>query len=80
MIHLRAVNLMGYTAETQMYFVENHGGDKVGNFLRANKKHFDQVLHCGQHHFGLRGLRIAKFKAYCAKHGFEVRMTGYYWG
>jgi hypothetical protein len=83
MINLEAVNLMGFTAETQMYFVQNAGGPmtvKVSEFLMKNKKYFDQVLHCGQHHFGLRAPRIAKFKAYCEKHGFKVTMTGRNWG
>lgn len=83
MINLEAVNLMGYTAETQMYFVQNAGGAmsvRVSEFLMKNKKHFDQVLHCGQHHFGLRAPRIAKFKAYCKANGFDVVMIGKYWG
>lgn len=82
MINLEAVNLMGYTAETQMYFVQNGGKNSVAvaKFLEKNRKHFDQVLHCGQCHFGLRAPRIAKFKAYCKANGFEVKMTGPYWG
>lgn len=74
-IELRKLNLMGYTPETQVYFVQNAGGSgsvATSKFLQAHRKFFQQSLYCGQIYFALEAKRIEKFKSYCVSKGFEV--------
>jgi hypothetical protein len=63
-IQIEALNLMGYTPETQMWFISNGGGKETTKFLTSHQKHFDRVQHMGRCYNGLRGPRIEKFRAY----------------
>jgi len=74
-IEIRKLNLLGYTPETQVYFIQNAGGTgslKVAEFLQAHRKYFNLTLHCGQHWYALPANRIEKFRSYATSKGFEV--------
>lgn len=70
------LNLMGYTPETQVYFIQNGGGRGVYEFLTSHAKCFDKSLFMGRTYNALVAGRIAKFKAYAEAKGFEVVMEG----
>ena len=67
-LQISKVNLMGYTAETQMYYVQNKSGANTANFLKSIAKFLDLT---SQGYIIVAG-RLPKFKAYCESKGFEV--------
>lgn len=74
-IEIRKLNLMGYTPKTQVYFIQNGGGNgsnEVFKFLQSHRKHFDHSLFCGQTYLSLPAARIEKFREYAISKGFEV--------
>lgn len=73
-IIIKKLNLLGYTAENQVYFIQNGGGAGTFNFLQSHRKFFDQSLFMGQVYNALVAPRIAKFKEYAESKGFEVVM------
>lgn len=77
-ILISKVNLMGYTAETQMWVVKNGGGGngaaaRTFDFLKAHRAYFEKILLMGQTYNAMRAGRIERFKAYAARQGFEVQ-------
>jgi hypothetical protein len=79
-ITIKKLNLLGYTPENQVYFIQNGGGAGSVNtfhFLQANRKHFDHSLFMGQTYNALEAPRIAKFKEYAESKGFEVVEAGW---
>lgn len=76
-IEIRKVDLMGYTAETQMFVVQNGGGRTSGatfQFLTDHDHLFDRIS-VGGNYLGLRAARIDRFKTYAESKGFEVVTT-----
>lgn len=76
-IEIKKLNLMGYTPETQVWVIQNAGGQDTFHFLQRHAKHFDHSLFCGQTYNTLPASRIEKFRAYAESKGFEVRTGGY---
>lgn len=66
------LDLMGFTPETQVYFIQNGGGAGVYEFLTAHSKFFDKSLMMGRTYNALVAGRVAKFKAYAESKGFQV--------
>jgi hypothetical protein len=71
------LDLMGYTPETQVYFIQNGGGSNGGSnnvfhFLQGHRKYFDHSLMMGRTYNSLPANRIEKFRAYAERNGFEV--------
>ncbi len=75
-IELLKLDLMGYTPDTQVFFVMNAGGQGTFKFLQDHAKFFVRSLYCGKIYHSLEAKRIAKFKAYCESKGFEVIDNG----
>lgn len=71
-ITISKLNLMGYTPETQVYFIQNGGGAGVYEFLSGHSKFFDHSLFMGRTYNALVAGRVAKFKAYAESKGFQV--------
>jgi hypothetical protein len=71
-IVIRKLDLMGYTPETQVYFIQNGGGAATFDFLQSHRKHFVPSLMMGRVYNSLVAGRIAKFKEYAESKGFEV--------
>ena len=79
-IEIRKPNLLGYTPETQVYYIQNAGGKgsvEVSKFLQSHRKFFDLSLFCGQTYYSLPSNRIEKFRQYAATKGFGVKDSGY---
>lgn len=80
MIKISKPNLLGYTPETQVYFIQNGGGSgsvATAKFLQSHRKLFQLSLFCGQHYYSLPANRIEKFRSYVQSKGFEVSEGGY---
>lgn len=71
-ILISKMNLMGFTAETQVYYIENGGGAGVYEFLSAHSKFFDHSLMMGRTYNTLVAGRLEKFKEYAKSKGFEI--------
>jgi hypothetical protein len=74
-IQVNKLGLMGFTPETQVYYVQNGSGAgsvAVSEFLQKHRKYFQLSLFCGQTYYSLPAARIAKFQAYAESHGFEI--------
>lgn len=66
------LNLMGFTPETQVYYIQNGGGRGVYEFLTSHTKFFDKSLFMGRTYNSLPAKRVAKFKEYAVSKGFEI--------
>jgi hypothetical protein len=78
-IEIRKLDLMGFTPETQVYFIQNGGGAgsvDTFHFLQAHRKYFDHNLFMGRTYNALVASRVAKFKEYATSKGFEVVEAG----
>ncbi len=73
-IIISKMNLMGFTAETQVYYIENGGGAGVYEFLSSHRKYFDHSLMMGRTYNTLIAGRIEKFKEYAKSKGFEIEV------
>ena len=71
-IVISKMNLMGFTADTQVYYIENGGGIGVYEFLSSHRKYFDHSLMMGRAYNTLIAGRVAKFKEYAKSKGFEI--------
>lgn len=81
MLTLKKMNLMGFTAETQVWIVQNGGGKqslRTAEWLQAHRRFFDHSLFCGRTYYTLAAPRIEKFKAYAESKGFAVEQGGYH--
>lgn len=67
-IQISKVNLMGYTAETQMYYVQNKNGVATFNFLKSIAKFLDLT----SQGYIINARRLPTFKRYCESNGFQV--------
>ena len=78
-LELRRVNLMGYTPDTQMYYVnstlcskEFHNGyNNTVDFLNKIAKWLTRTTQG----YCIVATRLPKFKAYCEANEIEVRMV-----
>jgi hypothetical protein len=74
-IVISKVDLMGFTAETQVFYIQNGGGkgsNEVFKFLQCHRDHFDHSLMMGRTYNSLPAHRIEKFRSYAESKGFEV--------
>lgn len=75
-IILKRLNLMGYTPETQVWFIQNGGGgQKTFEYMQGLSQDRDaqQYRHMGRVSWGVRGTALAReFARECLNRGFKV--------
>lgn len=76
-IIIKKLNLMGYTPETQVWFLQNGGGgQKTFDYMKALRRDRDTELYqfMGASYIGVRGDALARqFALEAANRGFDVK-------